>query len=101
MKWKSNYINLGTIQSDITVPVIFEADEELPPIVGIKVSCGCSAAKGYNPSTRELHIDFRPEPISIHLQSIGHYNPELNVKVNYVDGTHDTLTFTATVKDKL
>lgn len=101
MKWKSTHIDLGIIQSGITIPVVYEADEELPPIVGIKVSCGCSNTNGYNSNTRKLEISYRPEPVPIHLESINSYRPVLNILVNYEDGTQDGLTFTATIKDKL
>lgn len=96
MNWKTKLITGIKANVGKTTKIIFKATKELPEILSLQSSCGCSVPS-YNKETRELIVNFKPGKIPLHLRNQGYYTISKKITVNYIDGNKEILTFTATV----
>lgn len=97
MNWKKKVITLGTIPVGKKQTVIFEALVPLQ-IRTLTSSCGCTTPK-YNEENNTVEVAYTPGRIPYHLQSKGEQQTTKTVTVYYVDGTNETLSIKATVKN--
>lgn len=101
MNWKQAEIDLGVINVNQTVNVIFDYIGNHPELIKqdhITASCGCSKPI-WDDKNNLLIVNYTPNPIPLHLKSQGKhsYNSNKYILVNYGNGEVDKLIFTAIV----
>lgn len=97
MNWRKKVINLGNIPVGKKQTVIFEALVPLQ-IRTLTSSCGCTTPV-YNEQNNTVEVSYTPGRIPYHLQVDGEQRTSKTVTVYYTDGTDETLTIKATVKN--
>lgn len=97
--WKTNKKNVGTVTVGQRQIIKFYANKELPKIVNLSSSCGCSKPN-YDKKTKVLNVSYNPGSIPKHLKSQGWYNTTKTITITFVDGTKDVLSFSARVNKK-
>ena len=93
--WKSKIKNLGTITVGKTQRVVYQSLTSLE-VKNISSSCGCTSPT-YDAGKKELVVKYTPNPIPVHLRTLGFYNSVKTITVYYKDGTRDVLTLKAKV----
>lgn len=97
-RWKKYIKDLGNIISNEKVIVTFEANEKLPQISKIEVSCECISPR-YNENNNSITITYKPNKVPVHLRDIGYYTTTKSITINYSNGKRDELKFKAKVYD--
>jgi len=90
MNWKEKKINAGTVKQNQIKQITFESTEDLTDkIKSINTSCGCTGAKYID---GKLEVNYRAQRVSSDKNSIQ------SIKINYINGTNETLMFKITIK---
>ena len=98
--WKSKYIDAGSIIEKSKRGIAFQATENIPEIMSLQSSCGCTTPE-YDKETGVLRVIYSAGKVPIHLrQSTKKTIVTQSITVTYVDGTKDILSFDITIKMK-
>ena len=94
--WQNTQISLGKVKVGQRQTVIFNAVREVPTILKMSASCGCTTP-AFDKERNRLVASYTPGAIPKHLVGQGMYTTSKSVTIYYSDGTTDVLSFTATV----
>lgn len=86
--WKEQVVDLGTVQAGFKYSLQFQAEDNIPEIVDVVASCGCTKPK-YDKATKILSVTFKPKPLSMELQQQGKtfYMSNKTIRVYYANNT--------------
>jgi hypothetical protein len=99
MNWKTMHKNIGNLFVGQRVTIKFEATKELPEILKISSSCGCSKPE-YDVNSKVLTVNYKAQSVPKHRKAKGWYNTTKKITVVYKDGSHDILSFTSVVRSR-
>ena len=97
MKWKNLSIDIGEVNPNVELNIIFEPLIDINDISEIKPSCGCNVPKIKN---NKLYISYTPSEIPYHLLERGYYEINKTISVIYKNGEIDILSFSGKCKCK-
>lgn len=92
--FKTKHKYIGKIKTGTRQEFFIEALPDIPEIKEIQTSCGCSAGKLTGNS---LKISFKAGYVPLHLKHVGEYEVTQSIKVLYVNGEEDNISFSAKV----
>ena len=94
--WEKTSQSLGTVKVGRKQFVVFNATSEIPQIIKMSASCGCTTPE-LDKAHNRIVATFTPGAVPKHLASQGFYGTTKSITIYYVDGTTDVLSFTATI----
>ena len=94
--WEKTSQSLGKIKVGQKQFVIFNAVAELPTILKMNASCGCTKPE-FDKTHNRIVATFSPGAVPKHLASQGFYATTKSITIYYDNGTTDVLSFTATI----
>ncbi len=98
MYWEEKTKYIGEIIENRKEVIIFKANDNIPKILSINPSCGCTMPI-YNKSEKELVVKFKAGEIPKHLNSDS-YITSKKINIYYDNGNMDQLLFKCTIIKK-
>lgn len=96
MNWQKKYQTVTGIVG-IKQKITYIPEGIIEDIDSMSSSCGCSYPRLID---NKIEVSYTPGPIPIHMQHRGFYNTTKTITITYKDGSHDLLSFKATVNKK-
>lgn len=97
--WENTSIDLRDLTEGEKINVSFQAKPEMPGILKMVSSCGCSSP-AYNKTLNRVVVNFRPGNVPVHLKEQGWYETMKTITILHTNGDKSILKFNAKIYGK-